>query len=478
LKVLPGIEKNKWVVFVLVATGVFMSTLDSSIVNVALPSMLKSLDTDLPTIKWVMMIYLLTISSLLLSFGRLSDIKGRPWVFGRGFSLFVGGSFLCGVSGNAAWLIVSRSFQGVGAAMIMSCSTALVVDIFPENERGKALGMIGTVVASGLMIGPALGGLILDVFSWRAIFFINIPIGLVATVMAARILRDGPLDIRKAEPFDRTGGVLIAIWCCSFVLMLSRLDDWGFFSLKTAAVLCTVLISGFMLVRHETRGSYPLIHPGLLKIRLFVLPALSSMILFICLFTMIFLMPFYLTYVKNLPMDRVGYIMVTPFMFLFFISPVSGAASDRMGSRILCTLGMLIMATALFLLSRLTAVDGAFSIIWRLAAAGIGSAVFTSPNNSVIMSAVPIHQRGVAAGTVATARNLGMVIGVAVAGMIFNSSFQALTHGQGLRTYRPEMVGHFMTAYQYAMSAGTVFALIGVVLAWARGPESPRLVKT
>jgi EmrB/QacA subfamily drug resistance transporter len=467
-------SKNKWVVFTLVAAGVFMSTLDSSIVNVALPTMMQSLSTDLATIKWVMMIYLLTISALLLSFGRLSDIKGRRWVFCRGFFLFALGSFFCGIAGSAIWLILARSFQGIGAAMIMACSTALVVDTFPENERGKALGMIGTVVASGLMIGPALGGLILDFFSWRVIFFINIPIGVTATIMGFKILKGGPADITKSEPFDWVGGFLITICFCSFIMMLTRLYDWGIFSPKILGLLFLSVSCGLILLIRETPGNYPLFHPDLLRIRLFILPAISSMILFICLFTMIFLMPFYLVYAKSFPMDKVGYIMVTPFVLLFFISPVSGAISDRIGSRILCTIGMLIMAGALFSLSTLTTADNSLSIVWRLGLAGFGSAVFTSPNNSIIMSSVPLPQRGSAAGTVATARNLGMVIGVAVAGLLFNTMFRSLSGGQRLTEYHPDMSIFFISSFQYAMSAGIIFALIGVVVSWARGTEPIR----
>ena len=467
-------SKNKWVVFVLVATGVFMSTLDSSIVNVALPAMMQSLSTNLATIKWVMMIYLLTISAMLLSFGRLSDIKGRRWVFCRGFFFFALGSFFCAVSGNALWLIVSRSFQGIGAAMVMACSTALVVETFPKNERGKALGMIGTAVASGLMIGPALGGMILGFFSWRAIFYINIPIGIVATILASKILKGGVSDQKKSEPFDWIGGVLIAVSFCSFILGLSRIDDWGLFSLKICALVLMVVLSVFFLIYYESRNSFPLFDPNLIKIRLFILPVISSMILFISLFTMIFLMPFYLVYAKVYSMDWVGYVMATPFIFLFFISPISGAVSDHIGSRILCTLGMMMMASALFFLSKLGVSDSGFAIIWRLALAGFGAAVFTSPNNAMVMSAVPVFRRGIAAGTVATARNLGMVIGVAVAGIIFNTSFRALTHGGDLKAYQPEMAGFFMSSFQHAMTAGILFALLGVVVSWARGAEPKR----
>ena len=155
---------NKWLVFSFVAIGIFMSTLDGSIVNIALPTIMKDLSAPLAYMEWVVMIYLLTIFSLLLSFGRLSDIVGRRSIYVLGLIVFSIGSLFCGMAGNAILLIAARSFQGIGAAMIMACTPALVVDIFPVSERGKALGMVGAVVASGLTTGPVLGGLLLHFF--------------------------------------------------------------------------------------------------------------------------------------------------------------------------------------------------------------------------------------------------------------------------------------------------------------------------
>ncbi|WP_054691584.1 MFS transporter [Desulfosarcina cetonica] len=181
-------NNNKWISFMLVATGVFMTTMDSSIVNIALPVIMEELHAPFETIQWIVVIYLLTISSTLLACGRLSDIKGRRWVYCYGFIGFTLGSMFCAAAGQAWQLVLARSFQGLGAAMIMACSPALVVDTFPVRERGQALGLVATVVASGLTAGPALGGLILAHLSWRFIFLLNIPIGIVAVFAARRIL--------------------------------------------------------------------------------------------------------------------------------------------------------------------------------------------------------------------------------------------------------------------------------------------------
>lgn len=461
---------DKWLVFSLVAIGVFMSTLDSSIVNIALPVIMNDFQVSLSVIEWVPMIYLLTVSSLLLTFGRLSDIQGKRLVYCLGFIVFSLGSLLCGLAASAAWLIAARSFQGAGAAMLMACSPALVVDAFPVKERGRALGMVGTVVAAGLTTGPALGGLILEHFSWPVIFFINIPIGAAATTAASIILKQIG-ENRSKEPHDWTGAALLIVCLSSFLTGLTHIYDWGALSSGTVICFTVFIAAGLLLVRVEARITCPIFNPSLLKIRLFLLPVLAAIIMFISLFTIIFLMPFYLVHPMGFPMDRVGGMLMIPFLFLFFVSPISGALSDRIGSRLLCTLGMATLGASLFMLSSLSSSATMMNIAWRLALTGIGIGIFISPNSAVAMSAVPPHRRGIASGSVATARNLGMVIGVALAGLIFNSVFRSLSGGLDLKVYRPEMEPYFMAAFQTAMRVGAGVAGIGVVVAYLRGNE-------
>jgi EmrB/QacA subfamily drug resistance transporter len=468
-KDVPG----KWLVFTLVAAGVFMSTLDSSIVNIALPVIMTDFQVTLATIEWVPMIYLLTVSSLLLTCGRLSDIRGRRLVYCGGFMIFAAGSLLCSVAGSATWLIVSRLVQGVGAAMLMACSPALVVDAFPMAERGRALGLVGVVVAAGLTTGPALGGLILEHFSWRAIFYINIPIGVVVTVAALRILgrRD---ESRRPESLDWGGALLLVVCFSAFITGLSQLHAWGVFSTSTGLAAFFFLAGAVALVRVETRSAHPIFDPALLKIRLFVLPVSAAVILFISLFFITFLMPFFMVHPLGFSMNQVGVTMMIPFVFLFVFSPLSGSLSDRMGSRMLCTLGMALEAVALFLLSRLTADATTLDMAWRLALAGIGIAVFISPNSAAAMSAVPPSHRGIASGAVATARNLGMVIGVASAGLIFNSTFRHLNGGRDLKIYTASLEHAFMAAFQRSMLVGAAVAALGIVVAYLRGRDSGR----
>lgn len=449
-----------------------MSTLDGSIVNIALPAIMADLEASLSVIEWVMMIYLFIVSSLLLSFGRLSDIRGRRWVYSRGLVVFSLGSLLCATARSAAWLIGARAFQGLGAAMIMSCTPALVIDIFPIKERGKAMGMVGAVVASGLTVGPALGGWILHIASWPMIFYINIPIGLANAVVVNRWLKGSHADVTRPESFDLAGAFLLAFTVGCFLLAMTHAYTWGYGSWRILGLFGLSGAGLIGLVTRLIRAPHPVIEPSIWRIRLFALPVIAGLLMFVSLFMIVFLMPFYLMHPRGMAENRAGLIMVTLFVFLSVFSPLSGTLSDRMGTRLLCTLGMGILALALYQLAWLSPEAPLTAVIGRLALAGIGTAVFISPNSAITMSAVPPKDKGVAAATVATARNLGMVLGIAVAGAIFNSVFYQLSGGRDLKVYSPELEGAFMSAFHYAMLTGAGIALLNVAVCFLRGRET------
>ena len=467
---MPVLQK-KWIIFSLVATSIFMSTLDSSIVNVALPYIMQDLKTDLQTIQWVVLIYLIVVSCLLLSFGRLSDIKGRKPVYITGFSIFVAGSILCGIASGTSALIFARALQGCGAAMLMACSPALIFDVFPVHERGKALGMMGAVVAAGLTAGPAIGGVLLEYLSWRYIFYINIPIGLAAVFGAMSVLKGDFAAKGSREPMDKTGSFLLIIIISSLIIFLTQLSRWGFVSILSLLFITICILAGIGFIINETKSKYPLFDMKLLKIKLFTFPVISSTILFASLFVIIFMMPFYLTYPCGFSAYKTGLIMIVPFIFLLFFSPVAGMMYDRFGSRNLCMSGMGIVIISLISLMTIEPSMGVISIIWRIALAGLGTSLYKSPNNTAIMSCVPLPRRGTASGAVATARNLGMVIGVALAGLIFSTSFANLTNGAILENFSAVMEPYFMTSFQRTMLMGAVLSVLGLFITYARGEE-------
>lgn len=467
---MPVVQK-KWIIFCLVAASIFMSTLDSSIVNLALPYIMQDLKTDIETIQWVVLIYLIVVSCLLLSFGRLSDIKGRKSVYITGFSIFTIGSLLCGMAGSAMLLIAARTVQGCGAAMLMACSPALIVDAFPARERGKALGMMGSIVAAGLTTGPAAGGLIIHYFTWHTIFYINIPIGLCATMGAVYILKGETLEKEHPEPFDTKGTFLLIITLSSLIILMTQLPRWGLISQPSLLFLALFVLGGIGFIFQEKKTDFPLFDMDLLKIRLFTLPLISHCILFVSLFIIIFMMPFFLTYLCGFSAYKTGLIMIVPFIFLLVLSPAAGMMYDYMGSKKICLAGMGFILLSLLSLMVITPGMDVFSILWRLCLAGIGTSLYTSPNNTTIMSSVPLHRRGIASGSVATARNLGMVIGVALAGLVFSTTYSALTSGGHLESYTDDLAPFFMTAFKRTMFMGALFSISGLILTFIRGKE-------
>lgn len=296
---------NKWLVLSLVAVGIFMSTLDGSIVNVALPTIMAELDVPFTSVKWVVLIYLLTVSSLLLFFGRLSDIRGRRWVYSRGLAVFSLGSLLCGLAPGATWLIIWRALQGLGAAMIMACTPALVVDVFPLQERGRALGMVGMIVAGGLTMGPALGGILLQFFHWRVIFYINVPVGAAAAAATVMLLKGGA-ETSAQEPIDWPGTFLLMICLPALLTAVSRGQEWGYTSLRTLGLAAVFVVSLILFIVAETRGRFPIVAPALFSVRLFSVSIAAAVTLFISLFTISFIMPFYLVNPAGFAMAKTG----------------------------------------------------------------------------------------------------------------------------------------------------------------------------
>ncbi|BBO87096.1 MFS transporter [Desulfosarcina ovata] len=460
---------RKWISFVLVATGVFMTTLDSSIVNIALPVIMERLKAPFETVQWIVVIYLLTISSSLLAFGRLSDIRGRRWVYCYGFIGFTLGSLFCALATQAWHLIFSRAFQGVGAAMIMACSPALVVDTFPYKERGKALGLVGTVVATGLTAGPALGGLILAHFSWRMIFFLNIPIGIAAVVAAQKILSGTTADRASREPFDWWGAIWLAVTLFSLMTFMLHVGKWPASSLRMLALAVLAMAGLILLVWVERQCPYPILDGSILKNRFFIVSVGCAMILFAGLFSIIFLMPFYLMRPAGLSAQAAGYLMMIPFVFLFFFSPLSGWLSDRIGSKLLCFAGMGGLTTALIAFGDLTPSAGRLAEMWRLGLAGVSVAIFLPAYNASAMGSVVPQKRGIASGIIAAARNFGMVIGVALSGLIFSHSFSQLSGGLNANSYQPLLKPVFLRAFHLSMLAGAGLVAAGWLLTLFRG---------
>lgn len=456
----------KYLVLAIVASGTFMATLDSSIVNVALPTISKEFHVGLTVLQWVVTAYLLTISSLLMAFGRMADILGKNRVYAVGFLGFITGSALCGIA-TSEWQLVSfRVIQAVGAAMLMANGMGLVTSVFPARERGRALGLGGSMVAAGSLTGPSLGGILVNTLGWRSIFYINIPIGIIG-FLAAILLLPKDKDIAANQSFDFAGALLFAGSITSVLLSLSEGQRLGWTSVSVLvlaglAVVCTAL---FFFV--EAKVSQPMIDLTLFKNRLFLAGNVAGLISFVTMFFALFLMPFYLDKVLMLKPYQIG-LMMTPFpLAMLVVAPVSGWASDRFGPLYLTTCGLAMVTVGLASLSTIGINTPLWAVAVRTGIMGIGAGMFQSPNNSSVMGTVPLHKLGVAGGVVATVRNVGMVIGVALSVTFFNTRYEVL------HRILPEKSA-FVQSISFVFLTAAMINLLGIVISAVRGrPAQP-----
>lgn len=402
------------------AVGTFMSALDTSAVTVAIASIQKDLSASLASVEWIVTAYLLVISSLLLTFGRLADIRGHKKVYVSGFATFTLCSLLCGLAPNIAVLIAARTLQALGAAMMFSSSSAIVTANIPAERRGKAFGVIAIAVACACCVGPVIGGLLVASLGWRSVFFVNVPIGVVGTFLAlAKIPRD---ERHEAQPFDGPGAVLVfvALFLILLPLDLSASNGFPLPVFAASMILGLVLFAAFIV--RERRTAYPMLDLSLFNNKVFSASLAACTCNFAAQFMMAFIAPYYFQSIRVMSPALTGLLYMPMPLATMLVAPASGSFSDRHDSRMVSSVGMALMAIALFLLAFLDTATPYWYVIVAMTLAGIGSGMFQSPNNSAVMGCAPAGKRGMASGTLATTRNVGMVLGVALSGAIFNAS--------------------------------------------------------
>lgn len=406
-----GAEKyfKKSIVIPIVVIGMFMATLDSSIVTVALPDIATYFHLPLNgELAWIVIAYLVATTALLLLAGRLMDTLGGKTICLVGLLLFTIGSACCGLAPTAWSLIVARGIQGIGAACIFAVSPAFLVRAFPPSQRGRALSINAVTVALGVSVGPILGGFLLTILSWRWIFLVNLPLGLLGLVLAAWFLKE-PFSRRMAR-FDLAGAILLLLGLGGLTAGISS-------GQVIVIVLSMVLLVLFLLV--ERRVSMPLLPLSLLAQRTFTSSLLSLFFGFMAFFTVSFIMPFYLQQLHQFPPAQAGLLLTAYSLSLAILAPAGGLLADRFPRSLIAAAGLALAGIGMVCLYQLHASSAPIEIIWRLALIGAGQALFLAPNNSMIMSAAPREQQGSASGLLASARTLGQCLGTSSAGALF-----------------------------------------------------------
>lgn len=461
-----GIDR-KWWTLAVVGAGTFMSALDGSVVNTALPVISRQTGTNISTLSWVVLIYLLTISSTLLVFGRLADIYGQRGIYIAGLSVFVFGSALCGFSPGVTALIGSRSVQAFGASMLFALGPAVLTSVFPGRERGRALGLQATVTYLGLATGPAVGGFITQHLGWRWIFFINVPIGFIVIPTALSVLRRESPRVR--QPFDPIGALVLAAALASLLFGLNRGEEYGWGNPWIITSLLLAATSFFILVAVERRIPHPVLDLRLFSNRVFAASTAAAFLNYMATSSVSLLMPFYLVTAGNYEVADAGLILVSTPITMALVAGWSGWLSDKIGQRIPATVGMALTVTGLLLLRTLHPNDSPYQIVPHLALIGLGIGLFTSPNNSAIMGSAPRGRQGVAGAILAAARNIGFAMGTVIAVSIYSSRLNSLR-----KVIISEPVA-ITRAMQDATTAIALVAIVGVVISAFRGQVEHRL---
>jgi len=464
--VLQRADRQRWLVLASVSFGTFLSVVNSTIANVALPTLAKEMGTDLAVIQWVVVAYLLTLSAVLPVMGRLADMFGRKLVYCSGFIIVMAGAVACALSPSLGLLIAARVLMAVGSAMPMANGMAIITTVFPQEERGRALGIVGSMVALGVLAGPVMGGFLIAWGGWPWVFIINLPLGVMAFITALRLLPPDQPAASK-EPFDFAGASLFMAGMVTLLLAITRGPVWGWTSVATGVtgLLAMVFLLAFVLFEKNMR--YPVVDMEIFKIPAFSSGIAVAYLGFVGMAGTSILMPFYLQDLLGYPPNMVGLLTMPYPVAMALVAPFSGYLSDRVHPAVLTTAGLSINGTALVWLAFMNPAEGAGGVLIRMSVLGLGMGLFMSPNNSSVMGSLPRHKLGLANGMNSLIRNVGLVTGTAILVGIFTSARNgylalgavAATHGQ---------TAAFMAGWRAAFSWAAFLVLMGAVLSALR----------
>ncbi len=419
----------KWLAFSVVSIGLVMGTMDMSGVTVALPKFSSYFGESPQVVVWLVLAYTLTFTGFTMTAGRIADVLGRKRVYMLGFGIFTIGLILSSISQEFWQLFACRVFQAMGGAMLVSNVNALISDAFPEAERGKALGLVESVVGAGLMMGPLVGGFLLDLLDWRAIFYVRIPIGVLGLILSWAVLRD-TVPSGPRPRFDIGGALTLFLGMVCFLTAINQGHRVGWGSPLILGLLAAagVVLTLFFIIELRVEG--PVFDLRMFKQRTFAAYNLLLVTFFIPSVTLSLLIPFYAVEGQGYTASAAGlFLTIVPIM-MFLLSPFTGVLSDRMGSWAMTTAGLALQAAGFFLISRLGGDSSVFQIALGLLVVGVGAGLFLTPTYSAVLGATPPGRLGTASALIAALRSIGTSTGQATAATIF--AIQRETHAADL----------------------------------------------
>ncbi len=466
----------KWVVLTVTTVGIFMATLDSSILVVGLPQVVLALNTNLVVGVWFITIYRLMITVLLVGIGRIADLYGRVRLYNMGFAIFTIGSLLSGLSQTAEELLAFRLVQGVGAALLFVNSVAIVTDAFAGGELGKGIGINQVAINAGTITGYTLSGILIQLFTWRSIFLVNVPIGIFGTYWSHRRLKEISPPSR-GEKFDVVGAASFSSSITLFLLGLtigSPTDSLNLILIASSGILMIL----FILV--ERRTKFPVLDMSLFRIRLFTAGNIANLLSGLAFAGLAFVMTLYFQLVRGYDPLHAGIFLIPLDATLIVIGPISGSLSDKWGARGLSTLGLITASAGVFLLSRLDQSTPYIQVAVGLSLVGFGIGLFRSPNASSVMGSVPASKRGISSAVRVTIINTSIVasIPLVIAIMTADVPYAKLVSIIGnpsllnsVQTASGSAAG-FLPGLQHTLLVFSALILISSVFSLLRGPRS------
>jgi EmrB/QacA subfamily drug resistance transporter len=453
-------ENRKWLTLGCVAFALFMVMLDNTVVNVALPSIQRDLGIGLSELQWTVNAYALTFAVLMLTGGKLADFLGRRRVFIAGLAVFTASSLACGLATSGEMLIAARTVQGIGAALMMPATLSIISATFPVQQRGLAIGIWAGVSAMALAIGPLVGGLLTQHIDWSWIFFINVPIGVLA-IVAARLFiresRDPSTNQRLDIPGLLTSG--IALFALTFALI--EANDYGWTSPTILSLFAVAGIGFVAFVLLELHQRVPMLDLSLFRNGTFAGANIVVLLVFLAMFGVFFFVSLYVQGILGYSAVQAGAIFLPMTVLIMFVAPVAGKLSDRLGSRWLIVAGMAFLVAHLLLLSNLDVDSTFWNILPALILGGFGMGLTMTPATAAAIGSVPIAKAGIGSGVLNTFRQVGGALGIAVMGAIVASQIHV---APAAPAFREQFMDGFSTALRVAAGIALVGTLAAAVL--------------
>jgi EmrB/QacA subfamily drug resistance transporter len=466
----------KWVALSVTIVGSFMASLDSNIVVIGLPTILKELNATIVHGIWIITGYSLMMTILALVLGRLADLFGRVRLYNLGFAIFTVGSLFCALSQNGEQLVISRFLQGTGAALLAVNSVAIITDAFPKGELGMGLGTNIMAMNVGAIAGFTIGGVMITTLGWRSIFLINVPIGIFGTIWGYLRLKE--IRVKPVgEKFDFAGSILYCVGLSTILLALTIGDP---LSARNIAILAGGLAFFIVVIFVELKQKYPTLDLTLFKIRAYAAGTIAAFLNFLAFGCGPFLRSLYLQLILGYSALKAGILLIPMEVVVFIISPISGRLADRYGGRILSSVGLAINAAALFWFSTLNQDSSYGAVLISLVLFGLGAALFASPNMSSIMGSVPAEKRGVANGFRMTITMTGGVLSVPFSLLLMSLIMPYAKLSQIVSSTQLNNLNElpqFLRAINHACFILGIIVLFAIIPSLLRGPRENTKLK-